>query len=80
MGGRPSAPPPPPPSKPVAEAFTDLAENQGKKLKPEDTPGTQAYRDAQMAASRRRARGGRGSRSLLGGGRGEGGQTTLGAE
>lgn len=83
MGGvisRPKAPTPPPVAKPVAKAFTDLAESQGKKLEDADTPGTAAY-SAKQDAARRRARRIGGRRSLLGGGRGEGGETqnTLGA-
>ena len=80
MGGIIKRSKPAPVAAPVAEAFTDLAKDQGKKLKDADTPGTAAYQAKQRAA-RRRARG-FGRASLLGGGRSEGGetQTTLGAE
>lgn len=84
MGGIISKPKaaPPPVAKPVAKAFTDLAENSGKELSKNRTPGTQEYSDAKARAARRRARG-FGRRSLLGGGRQESGavetQDTLGS-
>lgn len=70
----------PPVAKPVEKAFTELAEDQGKKLSKDRTPGTQEYADSQSRAARRRARA-FSSRSLLGGGRDESGttKTTLGS-
>lgn len=80
MGGIIGKSKPAPVAKPVADAFTDLADTQGKKVSRAMTPGTPEYRERQ-ASARRSARAIGGRRSLLGGGRGEGGetQTTLGA-